>query len=88
MHGLGNSLRKNWYSLVASPNVAKEQWANQYWNEVDGIRNIPCASCPKLDKKQQICQIPFGTPLRKCVVASIEAHLHEAKGKSALCYHC
>lgn len=69
---------------MASPNLAKEQWANKYWNEVDGFRNISCATCPKLDKKQQLCRIPFGTPLRKCVVAGIEAHLHNAKGKSVL----
>lgn len=84
MHSLGNSIRKGWYSLVACPKAAREQWASQYWQEADGLRNISCAICPKLDKKLKMCRIPFGTPLRKCVVAGIEAHLHEVKGKSVL----
>lgn len=84
MHSLGNSIRKGWYSLVANPETARRQWAGQYWQDADGFRNISCAKCPKLDKKLKICRIPFGTPLRKCVVAGIEAHLHEAKGKNIL----
>jgi SAM-dependent methyltransferase len=69
---------------MASPKAAKAQWGSQYWHDADGFRNISCTSCPKLDVKQQMCRVPFGTPLRKCVVAGIEAHLHDAKGKSVL----
>lgn len=84
MHSLGNSLRKRLYSLMASPKKARQQWSGQYWQELDGFRDVACNNCPKYDAQQQACTIPFGTPLRKCVVASIEAHLYDAKNISAL----
>jgi SAM-dependent methyltransferase len=37
-----------------------------------------------LDAAQRVCRVPFGTPLRKCVVASTEAHLRVAPGTTAL----
>lgn len=84
MHSLGNSLRKRFYSLLASPKKARELWGGQYWQEVDGFRDVSCSQCPKFNENKQACDIPFGTPLRKCVVASIEAHLYDAKDISAL----
>lgn len=84
MHSLGNSIRKRLYSVMASPKKSSQLWAGQYWKDVDGFRDVACQSCPKFDASSRDCTIPFGTPLRKCVVAAIEAHLHDAKGKNAL----
>ncbi len=84
MHSLANSLRKRLYSVLASPCKAQKQWGRPYWQECAGFRDISCLSCPKFDERREECSVPFGTPIRKCVVASIEAHLHDAKGISAL----
>jgi hypothetical protein len=67
MHSKLQSLVKRWYCLTASPSAAKEQWQAPYWQESNGIRDIP-----------------FGKPLRKCVVAAIEAHLHDSNGLNVL----
>ena len=40
--------------------------------------------CPKFDAHGERCSVPFGTPVRKCVVASLEAHLHGTKGLMTL----
>ncbi len=84
MHSILSSIAKRWYSFSASPNAARKTWDGVYWQELDGYREIACRKCPKFDARRQKCSVPFGTPLRKCVVASIEAHLHDAKGLDVL----
>lgn len=84
MHSLGNSIRKRLHSILASPRAAKKLWGKPYWQEKDGIRDIACRHCPKFNKKKNQCDVPFGTPLRKCVIAATEAHLFDAKGKQVL----
>ncbi|MCW9013298.1 MAG: class I SAM-dependent methyltransferase [Gammaproteobacteria bacterium] len=84
MHSLGNSLRKRLHSILASPRKARKEWGKQYWQELDGIRNISCRHCPKFNEQKITCTIPFGTPLRKCVIAATEAHLSDARDKNVL----
>lgn len=85
MGGPVQSIRKRWYSLAASPKRARREWAGQYWREDDeGFRVVACRECPKFRPEGPECVVPFGSPLRKCVVASMEAHLNDGAGKDAL----
>lgn len=84
MHSKLQSIIKRWYSLMARPTTAKLQWDEPYWQDIDGIRDIACRRCPKFNETRQECSVPFGTPLRKCVVAAIEAHLHDSRQLNVL----
>ncbi len=85
MGGPVQSIRKRWYSLTASPKAARRQWSGQYWQEDEsGMRQVACRFCPKFRPDPPACSVPFGSPLRKCVVASIEAHVHDAAGEDVL----
>lgn len=84
MHGPTNSLIRAWYRLSTRRRLARNEWAAQYWYERDGERIVPCRRCPKLDERRNRCAIPFGTPLRKCVVAATEAHLRDTRGLRVL----
>lgn len=61
-----------------------KKWNQQYWKDIDGCRAVSCSRCPSFNEKQQKCSINFGTPLRKCVVSSIEAHFNDCKDKDVL----
>lgn len=84
MHSKKESLLKRWHSLRINPKVCKKKWQHQYWNDSDGCRVVSCKTCPSFNVKQQACGINFGTPLRKCVVSSIEAHFYDCKNKDVL----
>ena len=85
MHSLGNSFRKRWHSLVANPKAMQRLWGGVYWQEDEsGVRTVSCQHCPRFDRNKKACTVAFGTPLRKCVVASIEAHLYDCKNKQVL----
>lgn len=84
MHSKKDSILKRWHSLRVNPRQCAKKWAGQYWQDADGLRVVACKNCPSFDTKKQACSINFGSPLRKCVVSSIEAHLHDCKGKSVL----
>jgi SAM-dependent methyltransferase len=84
MHSKKESLLKRWHSLSISPTKCKKKWNNKYWTDSDNYRIISCQKCPSFNSNKQICNINFGTPLRKCVVSSIEAHFHDCKDKSVL----
>lgn len=75
MRGLIRTISKERYRRGMRRRLAKNIWAEQYWYERDGLRVIPCRQCPKFDARNSSCSIPYGTPLRKCVVAASEAHL-------------
>ena len=75
MRGLIRSLRKELYRRSMRQRLAHNGWAGQYWHEQNGLRVIACRQCPKFDSTGSVCTIPYGTPLRKCVVAATEAHL-------------
>lgn len=84
MHSKKDSLLKRWHSLTANPSQCAKKWAGQYWEDVDGVRVIACRQCPSFDNKKQVCSINFGSPLRKCVVSSIEAHFHDCADRNVL----
>jgi SAM-dependent methyltransferase len=48
------------------------------------MRSIACRHCPKFSAATVTCTVPFGSPLRKCVTAAQEAHLHSLAGKDLL----
>jgi SAM-dependent methyltransferase len=77
MRGLIRSLRKEWYRRGMRRRLKRNIWAEKYWHERDGLRVIACRTCPKFDARQNNCSIPYGTPLRKCVIAASEAHLRD-----------
>ena len=84
MHSKIDSILKRWHSFTASPNQCARKWADQYWQDVEGVRIIACRQCPSFNFKKQICSINFGSPLRKCVVSSIEAHFHDCSNQNVL----
>ena len=84
MHSKLGSILKRWHSLRVNHRQCARKWAGQYWQEKDGLRVVACDRCPSFNEKKQACSINFGTPLRKCVVSSIEAHLHDCAGKDVL----
>ncbi len=84
MHSKKESILKRWHSFRINPKVCKKKWDNQFWQDIDGNRVIACKHCRSFDAKQQSCTINFGTPLRKCVVSSIEAHFYDCKDKEVL----
>lgn len=79
-----NSVRKHWYIATTPRRLARNEWAGDYFYEHAGSRIVACKMCPKFDAGKSACRVPFGSPLRKCVTASIEAHLRGAKGKNVL----
>ena len=84
MHGPKNSLARVWYRLDTGRRLARNEWAAQYWEQRDGVRVVACRRCPKFDATHSACKVPFGSPLRKCVVAATEAHLRETRGAQVL----
>ncbi|MGD2166911.1 MAG: methyltransferase domain-containing protein, partial [Gammaproteobacteria bacterium] len=77
--GLIRSIRKEWYRHSMRGRLSNNDWAEPYWYERDGLRVVACRMCPKFDSGVPRCSIPYGTPLRKCVVAATEAHLRNVK---------
>jgi SAM-dependent methyltransferase len=84
MHGFGSSLARAWYRLGTARRLTRNEWATPYWQEVDGQRVIPCRRCPKFAASRGECSVPFGSPLRKCIVAATEAHLRTTHGQRVL----
>lgn len=84
MHSKKESLLKRWHSFRISPRKCAKKWKQRYWDNEDGYRVISCHKCPSFSKSRQVCSINFGTPLRKCVVSSIEAHFNDCKGQDVL----
>ena len=84
MHSLKNSLRKRLYALRLKSEACAQAWSGKYYLDQDGIRIVSCKTCPKLDAKTRSCRVPFGSPIRKCVTAAQEAHLHSLNGKQLL----
>lgn len=84
MHGPKSSLKRAWYRLTTRSRLARNEWSTPYWEERGGERVIPCRRCPKLVAAKSACGVPFGSPLRKCVVAATEAHLRGTRGQRVL----
>jgi SAM-dependent methyltransferase len=88
MSGFAESVRKEWYRISTARRLAAGEWRGRYWYDEDGCRIVACRSCPKFDAGKQICSVPYGTPLRKCVVGSLESHLHGTQGLRTLELGC
>lgn len=84
MRHLRDSILKRWHTLSISPSRCKQKWQSPYWLESGGLQHIACRNCPEFDEANTSCSIRFGTPLRKCVVASIEAHFFDCAGQECL----
>lgn len=84
MHAALNSLRKRWYALTLINTRCAREWSGRYWDEEAGLRVVRCRRCPKFSPAGPRCTVPFGSPLRKCVTAAQEAHLHSLAGKALL----
>lgn len=84
MHGFRHSILKRWHSLTLTPASAARNWLPPYWQQQEDVRDIACHRCRKFDPERQKCSVPFGTPLRKCVVAAIEAHFHDVGREDVL----
>ena len=85
MGGIRESALKFWHSRMLRPEQAKTTWSQRYWAEADdGVREVACRNCPKFDTHAEVCSVPYGTPLRKCAVASIEAHFFDVGAAECL----
>ncbi|VAW63020.1 hypothetical protein MNBD_GAMMA09-579 [hydrothermal vent metagenome] len=84
MHSKKESLLKRWHSFRINPSLCKKKWHKEYWHTIDNCRIISCSTCPSFDSMKKACSINFGTPLRKCVVSSIEAHFFDCKNKNVI----
>jgi SAM-dependent methyltransferase len=84
MRGPKSSLARAWYRLGTRRRLARNEFGARYWDDVDGHRIVACRRCPKFDDKRSECGVPFGSPLRKCVVAATEAHLRDTRGLRVL----
>ncbi|ACD89418.1 Methyltransferase type 11 [Chlorobium limicola DSM 245] len=87
MSNLLLSLKKRSYLFSVKTKLRKE-WNTPYSFEDEGFTVIPCRMCPKFDSDKNRCSVPFGSPLRKCVTASIEANLSVFSGIHALEIGC
>lgn len=85
MHSKKDSVLKRWHSLKASPARFAAKWQGTFWtNDSHNLRSVHCTDCRSFNTRKQQCGIGFGTPLRKCVVSSIEAHFNNCEGESCL----
>lgn len=85
MHSKLGSILKRWHSLTANPKKLRQKWARDFYqHESDYLESVPCSTCPSFDGNKLACGIHFGTPLRKCVVSSIEANFTDFGGKQVL----
>jgi hypothetical protein len=84
MHGPRSSLARAWYRLRTRSRLAANEWQTPYYEPREGQRIVACRRCPKFDAARGDCRVPFGSPLRKCVVAATEAHLRATRGLSVL----
>ena len=79
-----NSVAKALYQLRTPDRLRENAWQGEFRRDAGAYRDVACRWCPMLDAERCECSVPFGTPLRKCVVASTEAHLRVASGTMAL----
>src|SRR5688500_11977783 len=70
MHGPKSSLARAWYRLTTRRRLARNEWSAPYWEERNGQRIVACRRCPKFDAGRAKCSVPFGSPIRKCIVAA------------------
>lgn len=84
MGSFRESFKKRLYTFRLARLRQRSDWRGQYWTREDGFNSIACRNCPKFSASDLRCTVPFGSPLRKCVTAAIEANLRSLSGKNVL----
>jgi len=84
MHSPLNTLRKRIYTSRLTSARCRQIWSGEFRTGIDGMQSIACRRCPKFSPRREQCTVPFGSPLRKCVTAAQEAHLHSLTGLEVL----
>ena len=84
MSGPRDSILKRWHAWTVRPGHCNRLLSGTYWTEVGDFRDVECRLCRKFNPVKSACSVGFGTPLRKCSIASIEAHLHDTSGEEVL----
>lgn len=65
------------------------QWHKLPLQESGSLQEVSCTSCPKFSRTPKPrCSVPFGSPLRKCITASVEYHLRDVSGLRVLEVGC
>src|SRR5688572_4819784 len=52
------------------------------------VHDLACVDCPKFARFPARCTVPFGSPIRKCITASVEYHLRDTAGRRVLEIGC
>lgn len=84
MSGPRDAFLKRWHALTISPRGTRRRWKGVYWRESGIYHDVDCQACPRFQPSGPACGIKFGTPLRKCSIAAIEAHLNDARAEEVL----
>ncbi|MGH8459398.1 MAG: hypothetical protein ACRESV_08605, partial [Nevskiales bacterium] len=79
---------RGWYYLYDLPHAIKRQWQKLPVRENSGLLDLACRDCPKFARFPARCTVPFGSPMRKCIMASTEYHLQDTGGKFVLEIGC
>lgn len=79
---------RRWYYLYDLPRAIKQQWHHLPVHEHNGLLDVACRECPKFARFPARCTVPFGSPMRKCIMASTEYHMADTAGKFVLEIGC
>jgi SAM-dependent methyltransferase len=82
--GPRTAILKRWHALTVRPGKARRRWEAPYWTDQDGFREISCRQCRRFDQGRARCSISYGSPMRKCAAAAIEANLSSVKNAEVL----
>lgn len=81
-------LRRHLY-MRRLPHSVNTEWRNLHPRQDGFIQDIACVDCPKFSRLPlPRCTVPFGSPLRKCITASVEYHLRDVRGLTVLEIGC
>lgn len=70
------------------PEILTKEW-NVFFPNVNGDTfDVSCICCPKYRSFPPGCTVPIGTRLCSCIIASIEYHFRNSKGKTILEVGC
>lgn len=80
---------RRWYYFNRLEPALRKQWQQLPLHESGALQDVRCTDCPKFSRMPKPrCTVPFGSPLRKCITASVEYHLRDVNGKRVLEVGC
>lgn len=79
---------RRWHYLASLPRALEREWRSLKVREHGGIADVACRDCPKFSNLSSRCTVPFGSPMRKCIMASTEYHMRHAAGQYVLEIGC